>query len=48
MDNPEYGYTAGLGLKMFYLGNKFISIDYAYKAIGLLGNVHVYTLGFSF
>ena len=48
MDNPEYGYTAGLGLKMFYLGNKFISVDYGYKAIGLLGNVHVYSFGFSF
>jgi|TARA_B110000438_G_scaffold27218_1_gene25975 hypothetical protein len=48
MDSPEYGYTGGFGLKMFYLGNKFISVDYAFKAIGLLGNVHVYTLGFSF
>ena len=48
MDKPEYGYTAGLGFKLFYVGNKFISVDYAYKAIGLLGNVNVYTLGFSF
>ena len=48
MDKPEYGYTAGLGFKLFYVGNKFISIDYAYKSIGLLGNVNVYTLGFSF
>jgi len=48
MDNPEYGYTGGVGLKLFVLGNKFVSIDYAYKAIGILGNVHVYTLGFSF
>ena len=48
MDKPEYGYTAGLGFKLFYVGNKFVSVDYAYKSIGLLGNVNVYTLGFSF
>ena len=48
MDSREYGYTAGLGLKMFYLGNRSLSVDYAFKGMGILGDVHVYTVGFSF
>ena len=35
-------------LKINYLGNKSIQIDYAYKDIGILGNMHAYTIGFSF
>jgi hypothetical protein len=48
MDSPQYGYTGGLGLEMFYVGNRSLSIDYAYKSMGILGDVHVYTVGFSF
>ena len=48
MDSHHYGYTAGLGLKMFYLGNRSLSVDYAFKGMGILGDVHVYTVGFSF
>ena len=48
MDSRQYGYTAGLGLKMFYLGNRSLSVDYAFKGMGILGDVHVYTVGFSF
>jgi len=48
MDSHHYGYTAGLGLKMFYLGNRSLSVDYAFKSMGILGDVHVYTVGFSF
>jgi len=48
MDSPQYGSTAGFGLKMNYLGNKSVQIDYAYKDIGILGNMHAYTIGFSF
>ena len=48
MDSPQYGYTGGLGLEMFYVGNRSLSIDYAYKSMGILGDVHAYTVGFSF
>ena len=48
MDSSQYGYTGGLGLKMFYLGNRSLSVDYAFKSMGILGDVHVYTVGLSF
>ena len=48
MDSSQYGYTGGLGLKMFYLGNRSLSVDYAFKSMGILGDVHVYTVGVSF
>ena len=48
MDSPQYGATSGLGVEMYYFGNRSISIDYAFKSIGVLGDVHVYTIGFSF
>lgn len=48
MDDTQFGPTGGLGIEMFYLGNKSISMDYAYKTIGILGDVHAYTIGISF
>ena len=48
MDSSQYGFTGGLGIKMYYLGNRSLSIDYAYKTIGILGDIHVYTVGISF
>ena len=49
MDSREYGYTAGLGLKMFYLGNQSLSVDYAFKGMGILGDIKAYaTVGFLF
>ena len=48
MDSPQYGATSGLGVEMYYLGNRSVSIDYAFKSIGILGDVHMYTVGFSF
>lgn len=48
MDSPQYGYTGGLGLEMFYLGNRSLSIDYVYKSMGILGDVQAFTVGFSF
>ena len=48
MDSPQYGATGGFGLKMNYLGNRSIQIDYAFKDIGILGNMHAYTIGLSF
>ena len=48
MDSPQYGATTGVGVEMFYLGNRSVSVDYAFKSIGILGDVHMYTVGFSF
>ena len=45
--NTDFGVTAGGGVKFYYLGNRVITIDYAYKAMGVLGNIHTYTVGFS-
>ena len=47
-EDNDIGVTVGAGTKMFYLGNKSISIDYTYKTMGILGNVQVYTVGVSF
>ncbi len=46
-ENTDFGVTAGAGVKFYYLGNRVITIDYAYKAMGVLGNIHTYTVGFS-
>ncbi len=48
MDTPQYGTTAGFGIQINYLGNQSINVDYAYKDIGILGNMHAYTIGISF
>ena len=47
-DGSDVGFTFGAGTKMFYLGNKSVSIDYTYKTMGILGNVQIYTVGLSF
>ncbi len=48
MEKSEYGITWGGGMKLTMLGNNSISIDYAYRSIGILGNTHAYTIGFNF
>jgi len=45
MDESIYGATYGGGLRINMLGNTALKIDYAYRDIGVLGNVHVYTFG---
>jgi len=47
MDESIYGATFGGGVKINMLRNTSLKIDYAYKDIGVLGNVHVYTFGIS-
>ena len=47
-DKNDISLTLGVGAKLFYLGNKSLSIDYTYKAMGILGNVQMYTVGLSF
>jgi len=40
--------TIGGGLKLRIQGLNTIKIDYCYKNIGILGNVHLYTIGIDF
>jgi len=44
IDSRQFGVMTGVGLKLFYLGNQSISIDYLYKSMGILGNVQAYTV----
>ena len=48
MDSTQFGPTVGIGIKMNYLGNRTITIDYAYKTMGLLGDVQAFQLVFLF
>ena len=48
MDNPQFGPTGGLGLEWNFLNNRKITVDYAYKTMGILGNVHATTIGLNF
>jgi len=48
MVDSNYGPTFGGGLKMFVGPQKHINIDYAYRSIGDLGNVHTTSLGIAF
>lgn len=47
MDESIYGPTFGGGIKINMLGNTSLKVDYAFRDIGVLGNVHVYTFGIS-
>ena len=48
MVDSEYGATMGSGVKFRMTGNQHLKIDYSYKTVGRLGNVHLYTIGFEF
>ncbi len=45
MEKSEFGLTGGGGFEMFLMGNRAITIDYAFKEIGILGRTHAYTIG---
>ena len=47
-NSPEYRATGGAGVKLNYLGNRSLTVDYAYKSMGILGNVNAFTVGISF
>ncbi|HFE63070.1 MAG TPA: PorV/PorQ family protein [Caldithrix sp.] len=47
-EDTEEGLTAGLGIKYFVPGLGRVSFDYAYNDYGLLEQIHVLGLGFSF
>jgi len=48
LEDSEFGMTFGGGLKLNFLHNSAISLDYAFKPIGILGNSHSYTIGIQF
>ncbi len=45
MDASEYGLTGGGGFELFLMGNRSLTVDYAFKEIGILGRTHAYTIG---
>jgi len=47
MEHSEYGPSFGCGVK-WRVKNTAMKLDYAYRDIGLLGSVNVYSLAFSF
>lgn len=48
MVDSNYGPTFGGGIKFFLAPSKSIKIDYAYRTIGVLGDVHCTSLGVAF
>lgn len=48
MDQPQFGLTGGMGVKLYFLKNQTITVDYAYKTMGILGNVHATTVSLNF
>jgi len=48
MIDSEYGLSLGMGIKLLYLNNKALKIDYAFRDIGVLGGMHTYSLSFLF
>ena len=48
MIDSQYGWNFGFGLLFYYLNNRSLKIDYAYRDIGLLGKMHAYTLSLTF
>ena len=48
MDNSELGLAFGGGVELFMMDNLAIMVDYAYRDIGILGQVHSYSVGVRF
>jgi opacity protein-like surface antigen len=48
VNNAEYGLTYGGGLKIKLGRNQTVKIDYGFKVMGMLGNMHQYTMGYIF
>jgi hypothetical protein len=46
--DSQYGFAAGGGVKMWVTPNYAMNIDYAFRTIGVLGDVHCTSLGFTF
>ena len=47
-DDKDFGFATGAGVKLYFLNNKALTIDYTYKTMGILGNIQAYTVGLTF
>jgi len=48
MSSSEFGLAAGAGFEMYLLRNTSLSIDYAYRDIGILGSINCFGIGIGF
>jgi hypothetical protein len=48
LDKSEFGATYGGGFQKYLMNNLSLKLDYAFRDMGLLGNYHCYTFGFTF
>lgn len=48
MPKSEYGLTVGIGLVKYLMNNMSLRVDYAFRDVGVLGNVHSYSIGLIF
>ncbi|APF18715.1 hypothetical protein Calab_3089 [Caldithrix abyssi DSM 13497] len=48
MDESQYGLTLGLGMIKYLMNNISLKVDYAFRDVGILGNVHSYSIGIVF
>ena len=48
LPDSQYGLTLGLGFEKYLMQNVAVQIDYAYRYMPVFGNIHCYSLGFSF
>jgi hypothetical protein len=48
MIDSQYGFSAGGGVKMWVTPSYAMNIDYAFRTLGVLGDVHCTSFGFTF
>jgi hypothetical protein len=48
LPDSEFGLTFGIGLEKHFLNNLGLKVDYAYREVGILGNVESFSIGFLF
>ena len=48
LKDSEYGLTYGGGIKFYLSDFSAFDIDYTFKSLGILGDIHLYTFKFSF
>ncbi len=46
--DETYSWTLGFGLELFYMNNRALKFDYAFRNTEILGGIHAYTLGIVF
>ncbi len=48
LEDSEYGLALGAGATLYMMHNTALKLEYAYRALGILGKVHAYTVGVLF